>query len=217
MSVSTILNLIKNIIHLWHTSFLFLHFQLVHIPRSSSFGMFEGYTLLKHFKQKEYTLQDSDIAYDYFYKLELLEDITNQRFIFLTILILTIRIIIIIIIITIIHFKFIEFLQLSTLTIIMELTEYLFVNFMILNITMTSCTNPELSILRIDEKRLIFIFILIVEKQLSELYVSYTKRYNHKYFDYLRYLHFGSRYCGQFLIFSRWDRRFQSLRLIYAT
>ena len=99
-------------------------------------------------------------------------------------------------------FKFIEFIELSTLTITMELTEYLFVNFMVLTITMTSCINSEVYIFCIHGKRLIFIFIAIVEKQLCELYISYTKRHNNKYFGYLRYLHFGSRYCGQSLVFS---------------
>ena len=46
----------------------------------------------------------------------------------------------------------------------MELTEYLFVNFIVLNITMTSCIISKLYILciHVHGKRLIFIFIAIV-------------------------------------------------------
>ena len=87
----------------------------------------------------------------------------------------------------------------------MELTEYLFMIFTVLIITMTSHITIEVFMM----KRLVFIVVAIVivivilEKHLCKLYISYTNGHNDKYFSYLRYLCFGSKYCDISWSFSR--------------
>ena len=87
----------------------------------------------------------------------------------------------------------------------MELTEYLFMIFAILIITMTSHIKVKVFMM----KRLVFmvvvivIVIVILDKQLCKLYISDTNGHNDKYFSYLRYLCFGSKYCDIFWSFSR--------------
>ena len=73
-------------------------------------------------------------------------------------------------------------------------------------ITMISHTKVEVFMLCINGKRVVFTVIVIViammEKQLCELFICYTNQHDHEHFCYLRYLRFGSRYCGNSWSFS---------------
>ena len=123
----------------------------------------------------------------------------------------------------IIQFKLVELSNITIITIIttMELTESLFMIFVI--VTMTSHAELELFMLfGIIEKRLEFIITVIIviviqEKQLCELYISYTMKYNHKYFGYLHHLCFGSRYCGNSWSFSHGTHGFNPYEYIFSS